>query len=49
MRARSRSRRLIHYRRPGAVRKARDRMAIVFQQYNLFQNMTVLRNVMLCR
>ena len=25
---------------------ARDQMAIVFQQYNLFQNMTVLENVM---
>ena len=30
-----------------AVRAARDRMAIVFQQYNLFQNMTVMRNVTL--
>ena len=30
-----------------AVRAARDRMAIVFQQYNLFQNMSVLRNVTL--
>ena len=30
-----------------AVRAARDRMAIVFQQYNLFQNMTVIRNVTL--
>jgi len=29
------------------LRKLRDRMAIVFQQYNLFQNMTVLRNVMI--
>lgn len=28
-----------------SIRAARDRMAIVFQQYNLFQNMTVLRNV----
>jgi polar amino acid transport system ATP-binding protein len=37
----------IDYRRPGAVRKARERMAIVFQQYNLFQNMTVMRNVTL--
>jgi polar amino acid transport system ATP-binding protein len=27
------------------LRKARDRFAIVFQQYNLFQNMTALRNV----
>ena len=30
-----------------AVRAARDRMAIVFQQYNLFQNMNVVRNVTL--
>ncbi len=30
-----------------AVRAARDRMAIVFQQYNLFQNMNVMRNVTL--
>jgi polar amino acid transport system ATP-binding protein len=28
-----------------AIRAVRDRCAIVFQQYNLFQNMTVLRNV----
>ena len=27
------------------LRAVRDRFAIVFQQYNLFQNMTVLRNV----
>jgi polar amino acid transport system ATP-binding protein len=37
----------IDYAAPRAVRAARDRMAIVFQQYNLFQNMTVLRNVTL--
>ena len=30
-----------------SVREARDRMAIVFQQYNLFQNMTVMQNVTL--
>ena len=30
-----------------AVRGARDRMAIVFQQYNLFQNMTVMQNLTL--
>ena len=30
-----------------AVREARDRMAIVFQQYNLFQNMNVMQNVTL--
>jgi polar amino acid transport system ATP-binding protein len=35
----------IDYRRPASVRAARERMAIVFQQYNLFQNMDVLRNV----
>ncbi|MEL6206625.1 MAG: amino acid ABC transporter ATP-binding protein [Pseudomonadota bacterium] len=35
----------IDYRSSGAVRAARDRMAIVFQQYNLFQNMDVMRNV----
>ena len=29
------------------VRAARDRMAIVFQQYNLFQNMTVMQNLTL--
>jgi polar amino acid transport system ATP-binding protein len=28
-----------------SLRRARDRFAIVFQQYNLFQNMSVLRNV----
>jgi len=35
----------IDYTRPASVRAARDRMAIVFQQYNLFQNMSVMRNV----
>ena len=35
----------IGYARPASVRAARDRMAIVFQQYNLFQNMDVMRNV----
>ncbi len=35
----------IDYRSARSVRTARDRMAIVFQQYNLFQNMDVLRNV----
>jgi polar amino acid transport system ATP-binding protein len=38
---------VIDYRNPARVRAARDRMAIVFQQYNLFQNMDVLRNVTL--
>ena len=35
----------IDYDRAADVRKVRDRFAIVFQQYNLFQNMTVLDNV----
>ncbi len=35
----------LDYRSKASVRKARERMAIVFQQYNLFQNMDVLRNV----
>jgi polar amino acid transport system ATP-binding protein len=35
----------IDYGSPRDVRLARDRMAIVFQQYNLFQNMNVMRNV----
>jgi len=35
----------VDYRRSASVRAARERMAIVFQQYNLFQNMDVLRNV----
>ena len=35
----------IDYRSKSSLRQARDRMAIVFQQYNLFQNMSVLRNV----
>ena len=35
----------VDYRRPASVRAARDRMAIVFQQYNLFQNMDVMHNV----
>lgn len=30
-----------------AIRDLRNRFAIVFQQYNLFKNMTVLRNVMI--
>jgi polar amino acid transport system ATP-binding protein len=36
---------LIDYDRSSDVQKVRDRIAIVFQQYNLFQNMTVLDNV----
>lgn len=35
----------IDYRSASSVRAARDTMAIVFQQYNLFQNMTVMGNV----
>jgi len=35
----------ISYANKKALREARDRFAIVFQQYNLFQNMTALRNV----
>ena len=35
----------IDYRSKRSLKSARDRMAIVFQQYNLFQNMDVLRNV----
>jgi len=35
----------IDYGSAASVRQARDRMAIVFQQYNLFQNMDVMGNV----
>jgi len=35
----------IDYSSRPQLRAMRDRMAIVFQQYNLFQNMDVLRNV----
>ena len=35
----------VDYSKPRSVRAARERMAIVFQQYNLFQNMDVMRNV----
>ncbi|MFO0992920.1 MAG: amino acid ABC transporter ATP-binding protein [Hyphomicrobiales bacterium] len=35
----------IDYRSKTSLKAARDRMAIVFQQYNLFQNMDVMRNV----
>ncbi len=35
----------IGYEDRKSLREARDRFAIVFQQYNLFQNMTALRNV----
>lgn len=35
----------INYHDRRSLKKARDRFAIVFQQYNLFQNMTTLKNV----
>ena len=35
----------IDFSSAASVRAARDQMAIIFQQYNLFQNMTVLQNV----
>ena len=35
----------IDYGSRKSVKALRDRMSIVFQQYNLFQNMTVMRNV----
>ena len=35
----------IAYDSAASIRAARDQMAIVFQQYNLFQNMNVLKNV----
>jgi polar amino acid transport system ATP-binding protein len=35
--------RAVDYDDARAIRAVRDRCAIVFQQYNLFQNMTVLR------
>jgi polar amino acid transport system ATP-binding protein len=36
----------INYADRRSLRRSRDKLAIVFQQYNLFGNMTVLRNVM---
>jgi polar amino acid transport system ATP-binding protein len=38
---------LVNYADKAAVRALRSEIAIVFQQYNLFQNMTVLENVMI--
>jgi polar amino acid transport system ATP-binding protein len=35
----------LDYASRASLRAARERFAIVFQQYNLFQNMTALRNV----
>lgn len=37
----------VDYTSARSVQALRARLAIVFQQYNLFQNMTVLRNVMI--
>lgn len=37
----------IDYAVPARIRHLRDRCAIVFQQYNLFQNLSVLDNVMI--
>ena len=37
----------MNYSSSKEVRAARDRMAIVFQHYNLFQNMTVMQNLTL--
>jgi polar amino acid transport system ATP-binding protein len=36
---------VVDYASRASVRAAREHFAIVFQQYNLFQNMTALRNV----
>ncbi len=35
----------IDYTDPASIRRMRERVAIVFQQFNLFQNMTALQNV----
>jgi len=37
----------VNYANKAEVRELRSSIAIVFQQYNLFQNMTVLENVMI--
>ncbi|WP_372921454.1 amino acid ABC transporter ATP-binding protein [Roseovarius sp.] len=37
----------INFGKPAEIRTLRNRTAIVFQQYNLFQNLTVLENVMI--
>jgi polar amino acid transport system ATP-binding protein len=37
----------VDYRNKSHVRTLRERLAIVFQQFNLFQNMTALENVMI--
>jgi polar amino acid transport system ATP-binding protein len=36
---------VVNYDSAAALKEVRDRFAVVFQQYNLFQNMTALRNV----
>ena len=38
---------IVDFRDPKDLRMVRDRIAIVFQQYNLFQNMSALQNVMI--
>ena len=35
----------VDYKHRKTLKSLRDKMSIVFQQYNLFQNMTVMRNV----
>jgi polar amino acid transport system ATP-binding protein len=37
--------RVVNFQSRRAIRDLRDRITIVFQQYNLFQNMTILGNV----
>ena len=37
----------VNYKSPSVLKSMRDTMAMVFQQFNLFQNMSVLRNVMI--
>ncbi|HLB98017.1 MAG TPA: amino acid ABC transporter ATP-binding protein [Acetobacteraceae bacterium] len=37
----------VDLQQPASIRDLRNRFAIVFQQYNLFMNMTALRNVMI--
>ena len=36
---------VVNYGNAQALKKVRDQFAVVFQQYNLFQNMTAIRNV----
>ncbi|XWN30903.1 MAG: amino acid ABC transporter ATP-binding protein [Devosia sp.] len=37
----------VNFKRASSIRDVRDKMAVVFQQYNLFQNMTVMGNICL--